>query len=487
MAPSAVSLVASIMLGSSLPVARLRVPVGILISSDGPYSVVSKSMLCGALLGIAEAQAEHRDLEIDPIIANPGGDNARYSAMAAEMLGSGIRHVVGCYTSSSRKEIIPLFEKADALLWYPSHYEGFESSSNVVYTGAVANQHLLPLVEYLLGYVGPKAFCVGSNYIWAWENNRILREAIGPNGGDGRRRALFPCRLHRVRPGHRCDPRCPAVVRLQHTDRRVLLSVPSRPPRRLREPGHRPGARDSGRKLHTVRAGTRGDRAGGGRRPHHVERLFLLARYAARTSGSSEPIAPGFPTVRSYRPTPRQPTSPCACSRARWRKRAPSRPAAVKRAVALRPIMAPQGEVRIDPETMHASLTPRIALFEPGRRLYHLARSDAAGARRSLPHPQFVTLRRSGHPARAAGGVMTTHRLIQNFRRSQGLLWASADFNADVLERTLLKLGVSLEAGRQRDSLGPRSRSRHRVSRRRSADQSRAALAARRATSPRRQ
>ena len=51
--------------------AKLRVPIGILISSDGPYSVVSKSMLCGALLGIAEAQAEHEDLEVDAIIANP--------------------------------------------------------------------------------------------------------------------------------------------------------------------------------------------------------------------------------------------------------------------------------------------------------------------------------------------------------------------------------------------------------------------------------
>ena len=62
-------------------------------------------MLCGRrLLGIAEAQAEHQDLEIHPIIFNPGGDNARYFAMASEMLASGIKHVVGCYTSSSRKE-----------------------------------------------------------------------------------------------------------------------------------------------------------------------------------------------------------------------------------------------------------------------------------------------------------------------------------------------------------------------------------------------
>ena len=176
-------------------------------------------------------------LELEPIIANPAGELARYSAMAAEMLSGGIKHVVGCYTSSSRKEIIPHFEKADALLWYPSHYEGFESSNNVVYTGAVANQHLLPLVEYLLSYVGPKAFCVGSNYIWAWENNRILREAIGANGGAVVAERYFPVGCTEFGQVDRRDPRRAPVVRFQHADRRVVLSVPSRPARRLRSRG----------------------------------------------------------------------------------------------------------------------------------------------------------------------------------------------------------------------------------------------------------
>src|ERR1700753_1725432 len=108
------------------------------------------------------------------------------------MFSSGINHVVGCYTPSSRKEIIPLFEKLDALLWYPSHYEGFESASNVVYTGPVANQHLLPLVEYMLGRFGRRAFCVGSNYIWAWEENRILREVIGLADGEVIAERYFP-------------------------------------------------------------------------------------------------------------------------------------------------------------------------------------------------------------------------------------------------------------------------------------------------------
>jgi branched-chain amino acid transport system substrate-binding protein len=119
----------------------------------------------------------------EPVVVNPSGELASYRALSLDLLASGVRHVVGCYTSSSRKEVIPCFEKFDGLLWYPSHYEGFESSDNVIYTGAAPNQHVLPLVEYLTAHLGSRAFCIGSNYIWAWENNRIFREALMARGG----------------------------------------------------------------------------------------------------------------------------------------------------------------------------------------------------------------------------------------------------------------------------------------------------------------
>jgi ABC-type branched-subunit amino acid transport system substrate-binding protein len=161
--------------------------VGYLFSSTGSYELVARSMQNGALLAAEEvnASALHTALgiRIEPSICNPGGDLGQYSAQASALLKRNIRHVVGCYTSSARKEVIPLFEKHDALLWYPSHYEGFESSGNVIYTGAAPNQHVLPLVEYLLTHHGDRAFCVGSNYIWAWENNRILRESVTARGG----------------------------------------------------------------------------------------------------------------------------------------------------------------------------------------------------------------------------------------------------------------------------------------------------------------
>jgi ABC-type branched-subunit amino acid transport system substrate-binding protein len=341
-------------------VATLRVPVGILISSDGPYSVVSKSMLCGALLGIAEAQAEHTELELDPIIANPRGELARYSAMASEMLSSGIKHVVGCYTSSSRKEIIPLFEKADAILWYPSHYEGFESSSAVVYTGAVANQHLLPLVEYLLSCVGPKAFCVGSNYIWAWENNRILREAIGPIGGTVVTERYFPVGCTEF------DQVVDAILAARPSFVfNTLIGESSYQFLRDLRAACRSRCIDQAREF-PVASCTLSEpeleAIGAGAVDGHITSSVYF-------SSLDTPENDRF--VRAYRA--RFPDGPAVSADAeatylavRLFARAVAEAgtdeaSAVRVAVARRSIAAPQGEVRIDPETMHASLTPRIA------------------------------------------------------------------------------------------------------------------------------
>jgi ABC-type branched-subunit amino acid transport system substrate-binding protein len=163
--------------------ARQHYRIGVMFSTTGSYSVVARSMLNGALLAFRELEEAGSEISLEPVVVNPSGDLSRYRALSLELLGAGIRHVVGCYTSSSRKEVIPCFEKFDGLLWYPSHYEGFESSDNVIYTGASPNQHVLPLVDYLASRVGSRAFCVGSNYIWAWENNRIFREALTARGG----------------------------------------------------------------------------------------------------------------------------------------------------------------------------------------------------------------------------------------------------------------------------------------------------------------
>lgn len=167
------------------PAGFVSVPLGMVFSITGSYRTVAQEMLNGALLALEEVNESPRfDFRFDPITVNPGGDTAAYGVLCEEILRNrGARHIVGCYTSSSRKEVIPTIEKFDALLWYPSHYEGFESSNNVIYTGASPNQHIVPLLQYMLRECGRRVYCVGSNYIWAWENNRILREIVQACGG----------------------------------------------------------------------------------------------------------------------------------------------------------------------------------------------------------------------------------------------------------------------------------------------------------------
>jgi urea transport system substrate-binding protein len=137
-------------------------------------------MRAGALLAIDEVNADPAlGVTLRAVDVDPGGVTPAYvDAVQSLLVEHRITHIFGCYTSSSRKEVLPQFEKNDALLWYPSHYEGFETSENVVYTGAAPNQHIIPLARYLLDHHGNRGWFVGSNYIWAWENNRILREAM---------------------------------------------------------------------------------------------------------------------------------------------------------------------------------------------------------------------------------------------------------------------------------------------------------------------
>jgi ABC-type branched-subunit amino acid transport system substrate-binding protein len=173
---------------------RIRLKIGLLFSTDGPYATIGQAMLNGTRLAINEVNANPSyPFLLDPVVADPRGENSRYAELARTMLaGERLVHVVGCYTSSSRKEVLPLFEKYDGLLWYPSHYEGFESSENVIYTGAGPNQHIVPLVEYILQNCGSTGYCIGSNYIWAWENNKIMREAMQAGDGNILAERYFP-------------------------------------------------------------------------------------------------------------------------------------------------------------------------------------------------------------------------------------------------------------------------------------------------------
>lgn len=173
---------------------RPALQVGIIFSTSGSYAPVGRDMRDGALLAVAQVNADASyPFKLEPTILNPDGTLDAYrSGCDALLRNRDIRHVIGCYTSSSRKELIPVIEKHDALLWYPSHYEGFESCDSVIYGGAAPNQHLVPLAEWALPRFGANVYCIGSNYIWPWENNRIMRQIAADCGGRVLRERYLP-------------------------------------------------------------------------------------------------------------------------------------------------------------------------------------------------------------------------------------------------------------------------------------------------------
>jgi urea transport system substrate-binding protein len=161
-----------------------EIPVGLLYSRSGPYAHMGAEMINGALLAIEEINSSDFGFRLAPISVDPGGDPERYEAACAEMINrQKVTHIVGCYTSASRKQVLPQLARSNALLWHPARYEGFEACENIVYVGAAPNQHVVPLARHMIGSIGRDVFCVGSNYIWTWETNRVLREIVETAGG----------------------------------------------------------------------------------------------------------------------------------------------------------------------------------------------------------------------------------------------------------------------------------------------------------------
>lgn len=165
---------------------RASIEIGVLFSRSGSYSLLGEACRAGALRAIAEIDAEPGlAFRFVPVERDPGGNVDRYGPLCAEILRTtGARHIVGCVTSWSRKEVIPELEKAGGTLWYPCPYEGFEASEHVVYTHACPNQHLLPLLRWAFPRFGRRGYLAGSNYIWGWEVGRVARDLILDAGGE---------------------------------------------------------------------------------------------------------------------------------------------------------------------------------------------------------------------------------------------------------------------------------------------------------------
>jgi urea transport system substrate-binding protein len=161
--------------------------VGVLFSRSGVTQVTESEHFQGTVLAIEEINAAGGVLgkPIAPVCYDPGGDNAAYRNFARRLLtDDDVSIIFGGSMSASRKAILPIVERHNGLLFYPSMYEGFEFSENVVYTGATLNQNTFALAEYLLRNHGPRILFVGADYIYPRESNRVMRDVVEAKGGE---------------------------------------------------------------------------------------------------------------------------------------------------------------------------------------------------------------------------------------------------------------------------------------------------------------
>jgi urea transport system substrate-binding protein len=165
--------------------ADARIRVGILHSLTGTMAISESSLKDAELLAIEEINKAGGVLgkKIEAIVEDPASNFFEGFPDRAKKLvvDDKVAAVFGCWTSVSRKFILPILEKENALLFYPVAYEGNECSKNVVYAGATPNQQVIPAIEWILSANGPKRksiFLVGTDYVFPRTANLIVRKHL---------------------------------------------------------------------------------------------------------------------------------------------------------------------------------------------------------------------------------------------------------------------------------------------------------------------
>ena len=154
------------------------IKVGVLHSLSGSMAISETTLKDTVEMLVDEQNARGGLLgrQLEAVVVDPASDWPLFAERARELLESEQVDVVfGCWTSVSRKSVLPVFEELNGLLFYPVQYEGEESSRNVIYTGAAPNQQAIPAVDYLANEVGIERWVLeGTDYVYPRTTNRIL-------------------------------------------------------------------------------------------------------------------------------------------------------------------------------------------------------------------------------------------------------------------------------------------------------------------------
>jgi len=167
---------------------KAPVKIGVLHSLSGTMAISEVSLRDVVLMAVEEINAKGGVLgrTIQPVVVDPASNWDLFAEKAKQLLlQEKVATVFGCWTSVSRKSVLPVFENNNGLLFYPVQYEGEECSRNVFYTGATPNQQLIPAAEYLMSREGggyKKFYLLGTDYVFPRTANKILRAFLRAKG-----------------------------------------------------------------------------------------------------------------------------------------------------------------------------------------------------------------------------------------------------------------------------------------------------------------
>ncbi|WP_374730343.1 urea ABC transporter substrate-binding protein [Salinarimonas sp.] len=161
------------------------IKVGVLHSLSGTMAI-SETTLKDVMLMLIEAQNAKGGLlgrPLEAVVVDPASDWPLFAEKARELITGGCAATFGCWTSVSRKSVLPVYEELNSILFYPVQYEGEESSRNVFYTGAAPNQQAIPAVDYLMEVEGVERWVLeGTDYVYPRTTNKILEAYLLSKG-----------------------------------------------------------------------------------------------------------------------------------------------------------------------------------------------------------------------------------------------------------------------------------------------------------------
>ena len=162
------------------------VKVGILHSLTGTIAIAEKSVVDAEMLAIEEINKAGGVMgqNIQAVVEDGASDWPTFAEKARKLIEKDkVAAVMGCYTSASRKAVLPVFEKSKGLLYYPTYYEGLEMSPNIMYTAQEATQSVIAAMEWLYKNKGKSFYMIGSDYIWPRTTIKIAKVTLARLGG----------------------------------------------------------------------------------------------------------------------------------------------------------------------------------------------------------------------------------------------------------------------------------------------------------------